>query len=207
MEQLLIILGIVWLAVISPGADFAMVSRVSFIEGRTAGLYAALGIAAACWFHIAYAVFGLALVERWFPYLLDVIRFAGAAYLVYLGFSIALSRPSAATAEDAANPGRPHRLFLTGLLTNALNPKTSIFVVSLYAQIIGHSASTGIKLGYGLLISLSHLAWFGLVAIFLSQPSIRARVLKRQRQLNMGIGAILIILGLVLALADLGQGG
>ncbi len=207
MEQFLIILGIVWLAVVSPGADFAMVSRASFIEGRTAGLYAALGIAAACWFHIGYAVFGLALVERWFPNLLEVIRYAGAGYLVYLGFSIAFSRPSATDAEDAAAPGKPHRLFLTGLFTNALNPKTSIFVVSLYAQIIGPGTSTGIKLGYGLLISLSHLAWFGLVAFFLSQPAIRARVLKRQRHMNTAIGFILILLGLILAFADLAHGG
>lgn len=44
-----------------------MVSRVSFMQGQTAALYAALGIATACWFHVFYAIFGLALVERLFP--------------------------------------------------------------------------------------------------------------------------------------------
>ena len=205
MEQFFVILCVVWLAVISPGADFAMVSRVSFMEGRTAGLYAALGIATACWFHIFYAIFGLALIESWFPNLLDVIRVAGATYLVYLGVSIARSRPAPVNGADAGTAGRSNRVMLTGILTNALNPKTSIFVVSLYAQIIGAGASTSIKLGYGVIICLSHLAWFGLVAILLSRPATRTRVLKHQRTVNTIIGIILTLLGLVLAFSDLGH--
>lgn len=206
MDQFLVITGIIWLAVISPGADFAMVSRAAAVQGRGAGLYAAAGIAAACWFHIFYAVFGLALVDRWFPNLIDVLRIIGAVYLVYLGIATAFARPVSGTPDNAGFPPRPASILLAGMLTNGLNPKTSIFVISLYAQIIGPTASGMTQLSYGLLISLSHFLWFAVVAIFLSRPAIRARVLARQRIANGVIGTILILLGLVLAFADLSHG-
>lgn len=206
MDHFFIILSIVWLAVISPGADFAMVSRLSVMHGYRVGYYAALGIAAACWFHIFYAIFGLAVVERWFPNLLVIIKFVGAAYLIYLGLAMALSRPVRNDGGGTASTVSPARTLLTGILTNGLNPKTSIFVVSLYAQIIGPTATIGRQLGYGLLISVSHLLWFGLVATCLSRPAIRASVLARQHVANGVIGSILVLLGLALGFADLGQG-
>ena len=206
MDQFPIILAIIWLAVISPGADFAMVSRVSFIEGQRSGMMAALGIALACWFHIAYAIFGLGLIERLFPHLLDVLRIAGAAYLIYLGLTMVLARPG--PVEDQVAVGARHgiKLLTTGLLTNGLNPKTSVFAVSLYAQVIGRDTPLGVQLGYGVAISLSHLIWFAAVAVFLSRPAIRARVLAHQRAVNGSIGAVLILLGIALGVTDIGHG-
>jgi threonine/homoserine/homoserine lactone efflux protein len=92
VEQFLIILGIIWLAVISPGADFAMISQISSIQGRRAGILAAMGIAIGCWLHVTYAIFGLALVERLFPQALSIIRVAGAIYLIYLGIKMMLAK-------------------------------------------------------------------------------------------------------------------
>lgn len=75
--------------------------------------------------------------------------------------------------------------------------------MSLYAQVIGRTTPIAVQIGYGAFISLSHLLWFGAVATFLSRPTIRARVLANQRVVNAVIGAILILLGIVLALSDL----
>jgi threonine/homoserine/homoserine lactone efflux protein len=206
MEHILVIMGVVWLAVISPGADFAMISRLSAVQGRRSGIMAAAGIATGCWLHVVYAIFGLALVERLFPQALVVMRIAGAAYLVYLGISMVLARPAANADGAPVARGSDGRAFVTGLLTNGLNPKTSMFVVSLYAQAIGPATPIGAQIGYGAFISLSHLLWFGAVAVFLSRPKIRAGVLANQRVANYAIGAILILLGVALALSDLGQG-
>ena len=207
MEQFSIIPSIIWLAVVSPGADFAMVSRTSFITGQRAGTMAALGIALACWFHIAYAIFGLGIVERLFPHMLDLLKIAGAAYLVYLGVTMALARPVLVAENPAATVQGDVGSLATGVLTNALNPKTSVFVVSLYAQVIGHDTPLGVQLGYGVAISISHLLWFVAVAMFLSRPSIRVRVLAHQRAVNGGIGIVLILLGLLLGFSDLAHGG
>lgn len=197
MEQIALFTGIVILAVISPGADFAMVSRTSAIEGRRAGLAVALGVAAACWLHITYAVFGLELVSRWVPNLLDIIRYAGVAYLIYLGLRMIF--PPRAKAGDTSTTGpassRSHYFWL-GLVTNALNPKTSIFVISLYAQVVGNDTPLTIQLAYGAIISVIHLLWFSLVAFFLSQEAVRQFVNRRRRIIDAIIGTLLIALGM-----------
>lgn len=204
MSHLVLILPVIWLAIVSPGADFAMVSRLSCIDGRRAGIMAAFGIAIGCWFHIAYAIFGLGIVAHVFPRFLAVLKIAGAAYLVWLGWTMATAKamPLAATErEPASRDGL--RWLTTGLLTNALNPKTSIFVISLYAQAIGPDTPLWAKFGYGAVISVSHLAWFAAIAAFLSRPSIRTWVQARQQLINRGIGTVLIMLGIILGLADI----
>ncbi|MFC6199581.1 LysE family translocator [Ponticaulis profundi] len=198
METFALFLGIVVLAVISPGADFAMVSRTSAVSGRTAGLMTALGVATACWFHITYAIFGLELITRWLPGFLDGVRLIGVAYLIYLGASMAWPRRRTAQAEPIADTGSTGRHFLLGLFTNALNPKTAIFVISLYAQVIGHSTGMLTKLGYGAIISAVHLLWFALVAIFLSRDTVRQFVARHRPVVDTIIGLLLIALGVAL---------
>lgn len=205
MNTLPLIVGITWLAVVSPGADFAMISRNSFLHGRRAGMLAALGIAISCWFHVFYAVFGLAVMERLFPHFLDIVKIAGAAYLVYVGATTALARPSSGSGEDTGDGHSARQAIAAGLLTNGLNPKTAVFVISLYTQIIGPGRTLAYQLGCGLFISLSHLLWFMGVATFLSRPAIRERVLANQRIFNAAIGAVLILLGAALAVFDASQ--
>ncbi|BAI70952.1 exporter protein [Azospirillum sp. B510] len=214
MEQAVLIVSIVWLAVLSPGADFAMVSRNSCLYGRRAGLAVSVGIAMACWFHIAYAIFGIAIIQKVFPEALDVIKLLGTAYLIYMGASTALSRVVAtgaigaagAAGESAGHAGRSGaRGIFTGVLTNGLNPKTSIFVISLYSQVIGRETPVSQQFAWGLFISLSHFLWFSLVSIWLSRPEVRAFVMRRQRIFNVAIGAILTTFGILLLAFE--QGG
>ncbi|MCJ8509244.1 LysE family transporter [Rhizobium lemnae] len=198
MEQILLIASITWLAVLSPGADFAMVSRNSFLYGRRSGLAASAGIAIACWFHVIYAMFGIAVIQHTFPNILDFIKFVGAAYLIYAGVSTAFG-----TIRDVEGSLLPSgrsmaREMMTGILTNGLNPKTSIFVISLYTQFIGKDTPLSHQLLWGLFISLSHLLWFATVSMFLSNPAIRTVVLRRQRIFNIVIGIVLASLGAVL---------
>ena len=87
-------------------------------------------------------------------------------------------------------------MFRGGFLTNALNPKTSIFVISLYAQVVGHDTAVQVKLAYGALISAIHLMWFALVAFFLSREAVRQYVNRNRRTIDRIIGALLIALGI-----------
>lgn len=198
MEQAALIVPVVWLAVLSPGADFAMVSRNSCLYGRQAGLAVSTGIALACWFHVAYAIVGLALIERTIPHAFGVIRILGAAYLIWMGVSMVLRRRLAE--PEAAEPPAAFsaRGVVTGLLTNGLNPKTSIFVISLYSQALGPDAPLQRQVAWGLFISLSHLAWFALVSSYLSTPGVRDYVLRRQILFNRVIGLILTLFGTML---------
>src|SRR5437773_1261101 len=105
---------------ITPGPDMLYVTARTLGEGRRAGIVSAFGIAAGTLVHTALVTFGLAQVVRQAPFLYDVIRYAGAAYLVFLGISNLVSRASGLDLPetDAASPGR---IFVQGVVTNVLN--------------------------------------------------------------------------------------
>jgi threonine/homoserine/homoserine lactone efflux protein len=202
IEQSLIIAAITWLAVISPGADFAIVSRNSYQYGKRAGIYSAVGIASGCWVHVLYAILGLTLIINYIPNLLVIMQYLGAAYLIYLGVSTIYSQAFQETSHTLKHINH-WKHFRTGLLTNSLNPKTSIFVISLYSQVIGIDTPSLQQWLWGMFISLSHFVWFAAIALFMSSKKIRHWILQRQRGFNLIIGVLLSVLGALLLSADL----
>ena len=200
IAQIYMMGSVTWLAVISPGADFAIISKNSSIHGRKAGLASSLGIAMGCWVHISYAILGVMLIGNVLPDIFNIIRIIGAVYLAYLGITICLSKPiSQKTSQQEIN--RPtYKYFLNGFLTNSLNPKTSMFVISLFVQIIGKDTALFIQLGWGGFISISHFIWFACVAWFMSTQKIRQYILQKQYIFNYIIGSLLFMLSLMLLL-------
>ncbi|MEQ6291650.1 LysE family translocator [Vogesella sp. GCM10023246] len=201
MLELLAVATITILAVISPGADFAMITRYSLLHGRRDGLLAALGIALGVLLHVLYTLLGVGLLLAASPLWLNLLKWLGAAYLVYIGIQTFRSPPLPAQPTAAANLSSRSRwqALRSGLLCNALNPKTTLFVVSTFSQLVSASTPLWQQAAYGLFMSAAHLLWFALVALCLSSASLRARLLQRQQQLNRVIGAILATLGGVLA--------
>ena len=198
MQELLAVAVITVLAVVSPGGDFAMVTRNSYLYGRRAGLWTAAGIAIAVWIHVAYTLLGVSVLLVTFPALFHMVRMLGAVYLVYIGYqtmrhhkiSVDMHGEVAALSDKAA--------FKNGFMTNALNPKTTLFVLSTFTQIVKPETSMWIQVGYGGFMSLAHLLWFGVVAVALSAPRVRNKLLAKQAMVNRIIGVILIVLGLLL---------
>ena len=186
------------LAVISPGADFALVSRNSYLYGRQSGLYTAYGIACAVWVHIGYSVFSLSVLKHYLPNLLSVIQYVGALYLIYIGYKTFIQLP--VVEQSAVSFVQRKQAFRQGFLTNSLNPKTTLFVMSIFAQLLSNQNQMLSLIGYGVFISASHLIWFMLVAYFCSTPAIRNQILQQQKMINRLIGAILSCLGLGLLL-------
>lgn len=198
MNEIIAIVMITVLAVISPGADFALVSRNSYLYGRQSGLYTAYGIACAVWIHIGYSVFGLSVLKHYLPNLLSVIQYVGALYLIYIGYKTFIQLP--VVEQSAVSFVQRKQAFRQGFLTNSLNPKTTLFVMSIFAQLLSNQNQMLSLIGYGVFISASHLIWFMLVAFFCSTPVIRNQILQQQKMINRLIGAILSCLGLGLLL-------
>ena len=86
-------------------------------------------------------------------------------------------------------------MFLSGFLTNALNPRAAVFVISLYTQVIGPQGTSRYALLCGATISLCHLVWFLPVACGLSQGIVRRWVKRHARAFNRMIGAALLLIG------------
>ncbi|KOC28323.1 amino acid transporter [Comamonas testosteroni] len=199
------------LAVISPGADFAMVTRTSLMESRRAGLWVALGIGCGVLIHVAYTLLGLGMVLQRLPWLFNLLKYAGAAYLVWLGISLWRGASHAngdrPQSRSSAEPGRrnalkghaPGRsLFVLGFLTNALNPKTALFILSLFMQIIGPAVPMPTQLAYGLFVAMAHVLWFALVACFFSAPVLQPKVQAIRPWVDRSLGCVLLVLGLLL---------
>ncbi|WP_225821109.1 LysE family translocator [Streptomyces naphthomycinicus] len=201
MTGILAVAVITVLAVVAPGADFAMIVRNSYLYGRRTGLLAALGVAAGVLVHVTYTMLGVGLLIASSAYLFTVIKLIGAAYLVYVG--VRTFRTRGEVKVDLAQGERltPFAALRTGFLTNVLNPKTTLFVVSTFSQVVDPDTPVYEQAGIGLFMSLAHLLWFGVVAVFFSHDRMRALMLRGQKVLNKVIGSVLAGLGVSLALA------
>lgn len=201
MTEVLAVAVITVLAVIAPGADFAMVVRNSYLYGRRTGVLAALGVAAGVLVHVTYTMLGVGLLIASSTFLFTVIKLVGAAYLVYIGVRTFRTRGEVTVDLGNKTDLTPSAALRTGFLTNVLNPKTTLFVVSTFAQVVSPGTPLLQQVGYGLFMSLAHLLWFGVVAVFFSHDRMRTLMLRGQKVLNKVIGSVLAGLGVSLAFA------
>ncbi|MEH6474560.1 MAG: LysE family transporter [Sneathiella sp.] len=202
--QIPVVIVITILAVISPGPDFAMTLRNSLVFGRRAGLATSVGIAVGVSIHIIYSILGFSLVLAEAVWLLDVIRYFGAAYLVWLGIQpFRIKHTALDTSAKNADDGNALSVvhaFKSGFLCNALNPKTTMFFVALFSQIVHPETPIIGQLSFGVFIAIAHFIWFAFVAVVLTHRSLRAKFDRYRSKIEKGIGLCLLGLGLRLAL-------
>ncbi|MBN6710118.1 LysE family translocator [Haemophilus haemoglobinophilus] len=202
MNELIAVMSITLLAVISPGGDFAMVTRNSYLYGKQAGIWTALGIASAVWIHIIYTLLGVSMLLIQFPMLFHIIKIFGACYLIYIGIETYRHKEIKMDLQGSQVQLRALSAFKTGFFANALNPKTTLFILSTFTQIVQPDTSLIIQTGYGAFISLAHLVWFAIVATLLSSPQIRQKLLAKQIIVNRCIGVLLCVLGGMLLISS-----
>ncbi|MBF8659317.1 LysE family translocator [Pseudomonas putida] len=203
MTEILAVALFTLLAVISPGADFAMVTRCSYAQGRIAGLAAAVGIGLGVQVHVLYTVLGLSIIVTQSPLLFWCMKVVGACYLLYLGYR-SLTNTVRVRLDDKGTVGGALQALHTGFLTNCLNPKTMLFVISAFSQVVEQGSPLWLNLAYGAFMSLAHWAWFSLVAVFFSNGVLRKAMIERQIIADRVIGVALIALGLMVAMSSVG---
>ena len=134
MTEWLAVISITILATISPGPDFAMVSRNALSLSRRAGMMTALGIGLGVLVHVSYTLLGIGVLIRESPGLFNILKLLGAAYLVWLG--IQKWRAPVIPVDANAPAVRRRGLFLQGVLVNLTNPKAIIFIAALVPQFV-----------------------------------------------------------------------
>lgn len=202
MSELIAVVTITLLAVISPGPDFAMVTRNSLMLTRRAGVLTALGIGLGVTVHVSYTLLGIGLLISRSLWLFHSIKLVGAVYLVYLGIKMLRAQPAQQQAQATAASLSDWDALRTGFLTNVLNPKTTIFIVSLFMQAVRPDTPLPIQIGYGAFIALAHMAWFSLVALCFSADTVRARLLAARRRIDQTFGCLLVGFGALLAISS-----
>ncbi|MGH9529404.1 MAG: LysE family translocator [Terriglobales bacterium] len=127
---------------LAPGPDMLYVMGRSIGQGRKAGIVSALGIFAGTLVHITLAAIGLTAVLRSSPVAFNIIRYAGVAYLVYLGVRLLVQRNSQLGAANLPQVSL-RSVFSQGVLTNVLNPKVALFFLAFLPQFVNaHSGNT-----------------------------------------------------------------
>jgi threonine/homoserine/homoserine lactone efflux protein len=121
--------------VIIPGPNVLYIVTRSVHQGRSAGVVSALGVETATLIHVAAATLGLSAILASSAMAFSIVKYAGAAYLVYLGLRTLLSRGPAERLSAPA-PMELKRIFWQGFVVNALNPKTALFFLAFLPQFV-----------------------------------------------------------------------
>lgn len=186
------------LLTITPGVDTALVIRMSLSGGMRRGWLAALGICTGvlCWGFASAAGITALLSASQRAY--DVLRIAGAIYLVWLGIRALRAKPNEGGAADAVVSGAS--TFRTGLLSNLLNPKVGAFYLSVLPQFIPDDAPV---LATSMLLAFVHalqgILWLGLVAVLVERLGALLRRPVVKQRLEQFTGLVLVAFGIRLA--------
>lgn len=192
------------LAVMSPGPDFVMITRNSLVYSRRTGLYSSVGLGLGILVHVTYSLVGIGLLISKSIVLFNAIKLLGAGYLVYIGIKSLRAKPAQANEAESEKKDDLSRLaaIKMGFLTNALNPKASLFFFALFSQVIHQETPKFIQALYGLEMGLATFAWFALVSSALSLRAVKARFAKVQHIAERFFGAVLVALGIKVALSS-----
>lgn len=146
---------------ITPGPDMLLIMTRSVAQGRVAGFVTLGGISAGCYFHALIAGLSLSGVLLLAPVMFEIIRWAGAAYLLYLAVQALRGAGGfQPPAKDGSLPAIPLMvLFRQGLLTNILNPKVALFFLALFPQFMQPDPNTAVMQAL-LLASVLNVAGF-----------------------------------------------
>ena len=148
---------------------------------------------------MTYTLVGVGLLIQQSPWVFSTIKLVGAVYLMYLGVKMLRAKPGSGSAESPVAPLPDLAALRTGFLTNALNPKTTLFIVSLFMQVVRPDTPLAVQIGYGGFIAVAHMAWFALVALCFSAGAVQGRLLAVRHWIDRAFGGLLVGFGILLA--------
>ncbi len=193
------------LMIISPGPDFAIVTKTSLTDGRLAAIMASVGIALANLCHVGINLLGIGVIISQSMIAFTIMKILGAAYLLYLGIKGLRAKPQL-NIEDINKGNQPinfrdnfylaKRGFSVGMFTSLLNPKACLFYLSFFSVILSPETSLTMQIFYGVWLSFLALVWFVLVSVFFTNPSISAKIRQGKHWIERFAGGALVFLGL-----------
>ena len=198
-EEFFIIASIHLLAVMSPGPDFLIVLKQSVYNGRKAAVLTSLGIGLGIVVHMTYCIVGVGFLISTNNFVYLSIKYLGILYLFYLGVKSLLDKKDNYDIEKINTSDKVYffdKPFYLGFITNVLNPKATLFFLSLFTVIINQLTPTTIKIFYGFWMSLITSAWFCLISLFFTSKISKIFIKKYATLINKIMGFVLIIISI-----------
>ena len=199
LTEFFIIASTIQIALMSPGPDFMVTLRQTINYGKRYAYASSLGIGTAILIHVTYTLLGIGFILKQFPYFLDIVRILGALYLIHLGIGSFRSNSSKIKVKHEQKLKYSYKKsFFVGFLTDLLNPKATIFFLSVFTAIVSVDTPMYIQSLYGLYCVLANVFWYMLVANILARKKNLDLFNKHQNIIEKVIGVLLILLGIKL---------
>ncbi|PSK98955.1 threonine/homoserine/homoserine lactone efflux protein [Murinocardiopsis flavida] len=190
--------------IVVPGPNLLYILTRSVSQGRRAGVISAFGVETGTLVHVAAAAIGLSSLLATSAVAFDIVRYAGAAYLVYLGVRALADRAPLDLGTEAAPPRALARVFRDGMLVNVFNPKVALFFLAFLPQFVDPAAGPpamqilvfgAIMASLGLAMDLTFAFGGGAVSAWLRR---RPAIASRQR---FAVGGVYLSMGAAAALS------
>lgn len=197
MSELLVLIAVFAVfipALMLPGPDFVAVVRSSMSYGTRAGLLTTVGVSMGLCLYATLSILGLSAILAEYQWLTWVVRILGGSYLIYLGTKLLRSKPTQINVESAKKPTR-NKALLFGFLVTLTNPKAIVLFASVFAAAITSSTPVWIMMLMIALVTLSSLAWYSLVSLFMSSAPVMRRFENAKHRIERAAGVCFIGLG------------
>ncbi|TMP32355.1 lysine transporter LysE [Pseudoalteromonas rubra] len=203
LDEFILIALAHFFAVASPGPDFAIVLKQSISFGRRNALMTSAGVGLGILVHVTYCLLGVALLLSQSPELFNAFKYIAGAYLAYMG--VQALRATAAPVSphsDAAQLVQESTFsaLRRGFLVNALNPKATLFFLSLFTLVIDPDTPQSVQLFYGLYMAVATWLWFSSLSLVLSKAAVRGFFQRAGHWFDRAIGVVLLLLALRLVI-------
>jgi len=200
LSVLLTVCIIGFFVVMTPGPNMAIVIKNSLSHSRRAGVYTAAGLVLGNMVHITYCLVGIGVLISQSILVFNIIKWLGAAYLVYLGVKSLRAQPDTGIARYGTGPKLSGAAALrTGFFTDLLNPKATLFYLALFTQIVRPDTPLYAQIVYGVAIAVLEFGCFSLLAAVIGHDLVVRRVEAFGHWIERCTGVILIALGIRVA--------
>jgi RhtB (resistance to homoserine/threonine) family protein len=199
IDQLLTVASVTSLVMLTPGPDMILVVRNTFVGGRRAGWQTSVGILSGNLVHITYCLLGIGLIISRSIVAFSMLKYAAAAYLIYLGVISIRARNQALDAKDVEGRRLGRLWFVQGLVNNLLNPKGALFYLGVFTIVITPETPTSTMLALVFTMMLISASFWLVLVYTLDRPIIRESVDRSQQMVSRIFGALLILLGIRVA--------
>jgi len=192
---------------LTPGADTMYILGRSISQGKKAGIMSAMGISTGSLVHCIIAAFGLSMIIAKSAVAFSVIKYLGAAYLIFLGVKALMTKSQNEFEIEKIDKKKVNnrKIFVSGILTNILNPKVALFFLAFLPQFIDPNYATNSLpfIVLGLTFIATGTIWCLALALFSAKLSDRIRKnYKIKLWLDRITGGIFIVLGIKLAFSE-----
>lgn len=198
MELIVSVCFLHLLAVVSPGPDFFLILRNSLLYTQKIGIWTSVGIGIGILFHLTYSLLGLGWIQEQYPQFLLAIKYAGALYLMYLGWGSLRTKEvlSIEEVQEATSVIRPWLAVQQGLFCNILNPKAFAYFISVFTLVISAETPSWIQAFCAIFIVVTTVSWFSVLSIAIASHLMKSILRKSHRMISKCMGIVLIVVAI-----------